>query len=346
MSENPLSRSELFRRLDGIYAKLPCPVLFVRKNLSPFYFNAAAFLYYPSLCKNGLAPFVEKNDDFADSVVCLEGNSRSPFDRYVLCPVSLRNASVYRVQVLSDSASADRQSRFFRRDFRIEASCDAASREIRRLSGMIRRLKKGSGDFASAEASLAALRQTVSCIRGEICGGDEPECECFDPLLLLRAAEEQLSCLSVSDRREALFSVLSDRTAFLRSVLLACSCLLRPDGGKKKISCVLSSEREAVLVSLLRSSAGTVPSIPDALLAQCEQAVLGAGGTMTFALSEERLEISLRFPGRCYTPADFALSEDDVWETLEECQDLFGSLQSLIRRERPRDDGLLQKNEL
>ena len=58
MTEKTWKKTELLQQLETVYASRACPALFVRKNLSPFYFNAAAMLYYPSLCKDGLSPFV------------------------------------------------------------------------------------------------------------------------------------------------------------------------------------------------------------------------------------------------------------------------------------------------
>ena len=322
MTEKTWKKTELLQQLETVYASRACPALFVRKNLSPFYFNAAAMLYYPSLCKDGLSPFVSSESFSENGLILLKGNARSPFPEYVLCPLSLRDAGVFRVQLLTDPAANRRWKEIFRQDFFLNESCKTAFRDIRKLSSALSRMKKGGSDVATAEKLVASLKQTVSELQRRI-SDDVPQREtCFDPCLLLKTAEDRISDFIVSDRSQTRLTVFCDPLLFLRSVLLAARYLMSCSSCKGKLFCELSDQEGQVSVAVSRSASESPSLVPDAVLSLCEQTALDGGGNVTMSVSEEKITIGLLFEGHYYDPAAFTLSGDDFFDLLYRCDDL------------------------
>lgn len=322
MTEKSWKKAELFQQLETVYASRACPALFVRKNLSPFYFNAAAMLYYPSLCKDGLSPFVSSAPFSENGLILLKGNARSPFPEYVLCPLSLRDAGIFRVQLLTDPAANRRWKEIFRQDFFLNESCKTAFRDLRKLSSALSRMKKGGGEVATAEKLVASLKQTVSDLQRRI-SDDVPRSEiCFDPFLLLKTAEDRISGFLVSDRSKTRLTAFADPLLFLRAVLLAARYLMSCPCCTGKLFCELSDQDGRVSVAVSRLASDSPSLVPDAVLSLCEQTALDGGGNVTLSVSEEKITIGLLFEGHYYDPAVFTLSGKDFFDLLCRCEDI------------------------
>ena len=317
---------DLLKRLEEVYSSVGCPVLFIRKNRSPFYFNAAAMLYYPMLCKNGLVPYVAEEKFPSEGLITLEGNDRSPFERYVLSPVARSGPSVYRVQILNDALSEKRLKQMFQRDFFFERSCASAQKQLRSLSGALTRLKKTGTDVSAAERAVASLKQTVGNMKESISGVFPDDDTCFDPAPILRVVSDRLFGFSFSDKRGSSPVIFADKINFLRAVLLASRYLLERTFCSGGIRCVFRCEGEKTLISVERTLVSSPAFIPDAVLAACEQVAAGCGGDVTLSFSEKNAEIRISFNGFLCSPSDFILSDEDIWQVCEDCEDLFAAL--------------------
>lgn len=311
----------LFDELDRIYSSRACPVLFVRRNLAPFYANAAAQMYYPSLCRNGLSPFVSDRTFSSSGLISLSGNQNSSFEEYILSPVYFQNSSVFRVQLLADAAAEERLRSVLRRDYSVKQACDEAEKELRRLTRALNRIRKGFGDISSAENSALALKETVRRLSKRIGGDMDEENVCFDPYQILVQATFCLRGFSVKDQRSVSLLIYSDKVLFLRAVFLGCGYLNQLSDCEGEIFCTAKNRADEIVLSFERQTRS--PGIcPDDLLARCEETLINSGGKLSFSLSADRVSLLFHFPGYSYSPADFLLSENDIMVTFSACEDL------------------------